>query len=63
MYSAHKEFLGYAGKYDEGDCSIRSKTLHEKWLNYLPCRVLRIEGDFDLDYKESRFLEFIKDIK
>jgi len=44
MHDSHVEFLIWAGSYDDGDASQRSRALHEAWLAALPCPVLRLDG-------------------
>jgi adenylate kinase family enzyme len=51
MHAAHREFMDWASKYDEGDLDIRSKRLHYKWLENLNCKILRIEEDIELKDK------------
>lgn len=38
-------FMAWAASYDEGDIKIRSRRLHEAWLQQVSCPVLRLEGD------------------
>lgn len=51
MYDAHREFMEWASKYDDGDLDIRSKKLHYQWLEKLNCKVLRIEDDIEIKDK------------
>jgi adenylate kinase family enzyme len=44
MHDNHVEFLIWAGSYDDGDASQRSRALHEAWLDRLPCPILRLDG-------------------
>jgi adenylate kinase family enzyme len=60
MHDRHKEFIDWAAQYDDGDLTIRSKQLHAKWINELPCQVLRLEGEFELEEKIERVLEIIE---
>ncbi|MFA5522822.1 MAG: AAA family ATPase [Tissierellales bacterium] len=60
LYEQHKEFIGWASQYDDGDLSIRSRKLHEKWLNELPCKVLMLEGSFELEDKINKVLKYIE---
>lgn len=45
MHLHSQEFLAWAEQYDTADESMRSLRLHEKWMDTLPCRRIRIEGD------------------
>jgi adenylate kinase family enzyme len=49
MYQKSKEFTKWAAAYDEGDSNMRSRKKHEEWLNSIPCKVLRIEGNLSVD--------------
>jgi len=44
MHDGHIEFLIWAGSYDDGDATQRSRLTHETWLAKLPCKVLRLDG-------------------
>lgn len=41
----NQEFLDWASRYEEGDLTVRSRRLHERWLGERRCVVLRLEGD------------------
>lgn len=45
LHSASVEFLEWAGSYDTGGVNMRSRALHEAWLDALSGVVLRLEGD------------------
>ena len=59
MYQSHLEFMEWASQYDAGDMNIRSKQLHYTWLKQLPCKVLKIEGDLDIEEKLKRVKEVL----
>ncbi|MDR7857860.1 AAA family ATPase [Tissierella sp.] len=61
VYKQYKEFIEWASQYDDGDLNMRSKKLHEKWLNDLPCKILKLEGEFELEDNIDRVLEIIKE--
>ena len=42
MYAEHKKFITWARSYDNGDLDMRSRALHEKWLDGCPCPVLQV---------------------
>lgn len=44
MYAHHTAFMAWAAAYDDGGLELRSRQLHEQWLQALPCPVLRLEG-------------------
>ncbi|WP_070000976.1 AAA family ATPase [Cellulosilyticum sp. I15G10I2] len=60
LYKQHIEFIDWASQYDDGDLNIRSRILHEKWLHELSCKVIRLEGVFELEEKLDKVLEFIE---
>jgi adenylate kinase family enzyme len=43
------EFIAWATRYDDGDCTVRSRALHERWLAQRHCEVLRIETDLSVE--------------
>ena len=45
LHDAHVAFLEWAARYDDGDASVRSRTLHEAWLAALTVPVVRLDGD------------------
>jgi adenylate kinase family enzyme len=42
----HLEFMEWASAYDSANSTTRSWEAHEQWMSKLPCKLLRIEGDF-----------------
>ncbi len=54
MHDAHRVFLDWAAEYDDGGPDMRSRILHESWLQTLPCRVLRLEGDLSVEERLQR---------
>lgn len=42
-------FLEWASLYDHAGQEVRSKVLHEQWMNELSCPILRIEGDYSVE--------------
>ncbi|UYP47027.1 Cytidylate kinase [Candidatus Lokiarchaeum ossiferum] len=59
MYEKSQEFLNWARGYDEGDMNTRSKMLHDGWLKKLSCKILKLEGNFELEEKVDRVLALI----
>lgn len=59
MYDTHKRFIDWAASYDTGDINTRSRMLHDEILKNMPCKVLRIEGLFEVEEKINKILEFI----
>jgi adenylate kinase family enzyme len=49
MHDSHVEFLIWAGSYDDGGATQRSRLTHEAWLARLPCPVLRLDGRLPLN--------------
>ena len=54
-----EEFIAWAGRYDTGDLSVRSRALHKKWMATMRCPILRLEGDLSESERLSRSLEFV----
>lgn len=44
MYESHMKFLSWASEYDTGGTGMRSRQLHEEWIQRLNCPVLRLDG-------------------
>ena len=44
LHKAHVEFLEWAQRYDDGGLNMRSRALHEWWIQKLPLPVLRLDG-------------------
>jgi adenylate kinase family enzyme len=44
MHEQHLAFIEWASRYDDGDESVRSRRLHEKWLASVTAPVLRVDG-------------------
>lgn len=49
MYEDHLKFLNAAAEYDS-DNGSPSMKVHSEWADSLPCKVLRLSGDDDLNY-------------
>jgi adenylate kinase family enzyme len=54
---ADPAFLEWAAQYDEGRLPGRSRARHEAWLESRQCRVLRFEGDQDIDDRVREIVE------
>ena len=39
------EFINWASQYDTGGMDMRSRILHEKWLESLTCPILKLDGE------------------
>jgi adenylate kinase family enzyme len=44
MYEQHLEFMRWAGQYDTGDITMRSKANHDEWQKQLMCRQIEVDG-------------------
>jgi adenylate kinase family enzyme len=49
LHKVHVEFLDWAQRYDDGGLNMRSRALHESWIQRLPMPVLRLDGNKPLD--------------
>jgi adenylate kinase family enzyme len=45
----NQEFIDWAGRYDTGDLTVRSRLRHETWLNTLQCDIFRLEDDLSTE--------------
>jgi len=44
----YDEFMSWAARYDEGGLDVRSRALHEQWLQRLPCPVVRLNSELSV---------------
>ncbi|MCY8239582.1 MULTISPECIES: AAA family ATPase [Bacillus] len=58
-YEQSKAFLEWASLYDNAGMEVRSKALHEHWMEDLSCPVLKIEGDCSVNERVDRVLDFL----
>lgn len=58
-YDQSKSFLEWASLYDNAGMEVRSKTLHEHWMEDLSCPILRIEGDYSVEEKVNIVLDYL----
>jgi len=49
MHEEHIEFLEWASKYDTGGVDMRSRAMHEAWLENLSCPGKRVDGTLPVD--------------
>ena len=63
MFKQHQDFLRWAAAYDDGGLDIRSRQLHEQWLDKLACPVIRLEGDMTTNVQLAVVLEHIQQKK
>ncbi len=59
-YEQSKKFMEWASLYDNGGMDVRSKTLHEHWMDDLTCPILRIEGDYTVSERVDMVLDYLK---
>ena len=53
------EFLAWAAQYDEAGSGMRSRLLHENWMQTLHCPVLRLEGDITVDERIGKVMKAV----
>jgi adenylate kinase family enzyme len=58
-YEESKAFLQWAALYDEAGIEVRSKQLHEVWMEELPCPILKIEGDYTIKERVDKVVDFL----
>lgn len=49
MYDEHSAFIKWAKEYDNGDETIRSKAMHDKWSTQLSCKQIVLDGTKPVD--------------
>lgn len=59
MYNDHSAFVEWSQNYDNGGITGRTRNLHEQWLKYVSCEVLRIEGIYNFDYTTNEIINHI----
>lgn len=59
-HEQYKEFMEWASLYDSAGMEVRSKILHENWMEDLTCPVLRIEGDYTVQERVEITLEYLR---
>ena len=55
-------FIEWAGNYDDGDATIRSRVGHENWMERQKTSVLRLEGDLTNDERLARVLSVLPSV-
>lgn len=58
-HEQYKEFMDWASLYDHSGMEVRSRILHESWMDELTCPVLRIEGDYTVQERVEITLEYL----
>jgi hypothetical protein len=59
MYDNHVEFLAWAAKYDGGDVNMRSRAMHERWIETVPCPIIRVDGTRDYRQTAMEIAEYL----
>jgi adenylate kinase family enzyme len=60
MYENHTDFLEWAATYDNGDITMRSLAMHEKWIETAPCPVIRVDGTRNCNDTTSEIAECVR---
>lgn len=55
-----KEFLEWANQYENPNFDGRSLKIHNTWIELFDCKVLRIDGEMELNDKTEKVLTEIK---
>ena len=58
-YEEAQAFLEWASLYDHAGMEVRSKALHEQWMAELSCPVLRIEGDYPIEERFAKVMDYL----
>ena len=59
MHHIHTEFLAWAERYDNAGIEQRSKLLHQRWSESLPCPILQLDGDQSIGELVDRVLHWL----
>ena len=51
MYESYVKFLSWPSEYDTGGTGMRSRQLHEEWIQRLTCTVIRRDGTQPIETK------------
>lgn len=51
MYEEHIKFMKWAGEYDTGDETMRSKAMHDNWEKFVKqkCRHICLDGSLPME--------------
>jgi len=60
IHKTYVDFIEWASNYDNGDISMRSRVMHEEWISQLECKLLRIEGTYEVSEKINIVMENLK---
>ncbi|ALS78750.1 hypothetical protein FQ085_16110 [Planococcus sp. ANT_H30] len=58
-YEESQVFLKWASLYDHAGMEVRSKALHEQWMAELSCPLLRIEGDYSIEERVAKVMNYL----
>jgi len=56
----NEEFIAWADLYETGGLEVRSRKLHEFWLEKIKCPVLKLEGDISTNTRIDEILKFVR---
>lgn len=59
MYQDHLSFIEWAQEYDNGDETMRSKAMHDKWSKLLPCEQVILDGTKPVEDNLALLKQFI----
>lgn len=62
-YDAHMAFIEWAASYDTGGPEIRSRRMHEAWMERLPCPVIRVSGTDTTARQVEQVAEYARGLK
>lgn len=60
MHGASNAFIEWASQYDTGGMEIRSRLMHDKWMEKLQYPVVKLEGDLTVEERVRVVVERIK---
>ncbi len=60
MEKIHTDLMEWAAKYDTGGMEVRSRVMHEKWLERLNCPVIRLENPMTTEQQTKIVLSYLQ---
>ncbi len=60
MHEQYETFIEWASLYDVAGLEVRSKILHEHWMEDLNCPIVKIEGDYSVLERVKIILDYLK---
>jgi adenylate kinase family enzyme len=63
LHMSYTTFMAWAAAYESGDLQMRSRQRHERWLQALPCPVVRLEGQPPVEECLGRVIQDVSTLR